>query len=101
MLTAPTYPPAVAFEQPVGSPHLLSLESASLAELMSVPAAWEIVIKHLPSLKLMTGTPMMKPHLRNFTVSSLSAFMPKADPEVYRAIDEELARLPPVEGSVP
>jgi hypothetical protein len=101
MLIAPAYPPAAAFEQPLGTPHVLSLESASLAELMSVPAAWDIVVKHLPSLKLMTSTPMMKPHLRNFTVSSLSAFMPAAKPEVYRAIDEELARLPAVEEPVP
>jgi hypothetical protein len=96
MLIAPTYPPAAAFEQPVGSPYILSLENASLAELMSVPAAWEIVLKHLPALKLMTSTPMMKPHLRNFTVPSLTVFMPAAKPDVYAAIDQELAQLPPV-----
>jgi len=39
MLIAPIYPPAAAFEQPVGTPHVLSLENASLADLMSVPAA--------------------------------------------------------------
>ena len=100
MLIAPVYPPAIAFEQPVGTPHVLSLETASLAELMSVPAAWEIVVKHLPSLKLITGTSMIKPHLRTFTVQSLSPFMPAAKPEVYAAVDEELARLPPVEEPV-
>jgi len=100
MLIAPVYPPAIAFEPPVGTPHVLSLETASLAELMSVPAAWEIVVKHLPSLKLITGTSMIKPHLRNFTVPSLSPFMPDAKPEVYAAVDGELARLPPVEEPV-
>jgi hypothetical protein len=97
MLIAPIYVAAIAFEQPVGTPHVLSLENASLAELMSVPAAWEIVLKHLPSLKLMTSTPMITPHLRNMTVPSLSAFMPNAKPDVYAAVDLELSRLPPVE----
>lgn len=101
MLIAPVYAPAAAFEQPVGTPHILSLENASLADLMSVPAAWEIVLKHLPALKLMTGTPMMRPHLHNFTVPSLSPFMPNAKPEVYAAVDQELAQLPPVMDPVP
>jgi hypothetical protein len=100
MLIAPIYPPAAAFEQPVGTPHVLSLENASLADLMSVPAAWEIVLKHLPGLKLMTSTPMMKPHLHNFTVLSLSVFMPNAKPEVYATVDQELAQLPPVMDAV-
>jgi hypothetical protein len=97
MLIAPLYPPAAAFEQPVGTPHVLSLENSSLAELMSVPAAWEIVVRHLPSMKLIASTPMIKPHLRNMTVPSLAAFSAGAKPEVYEAIDEELARLPPVQ----
>ncbi|HTV96228.1 MAG TPA: hypothetical protein VME42_09485 [Steroidobacteraceae bacterium] len=94
MLIAPCYPPAVAFEQPVSAPYVLSLETASLADLMSVPAAWAIVLRHLPSLQPIVSAPMMKPHLGNFTVHSLAAFMPGAKPEVYAAIDEELARLP-------
>jgi hypothetical protein len=99
MLIAPVYPPAAAFAQPVGTPYVLSLENASLAELMAVPAAWDIVLKHLPGLKLMTGTPMMKPHLHNFTVPSLGVFMPNANPEVYATVDRELAQLPPVQDS--
>ena len=97
MLIAPVYPPTAAFEQPVGTSYVLSLEGASLAELMAVPAAWDIVLKHLPALKMMTSTPMMKPHLHNFTVPSLGPFMPNANPEVYATVDRELAQLPPVE----
>jgi hypothetical protein len=100
MLIAPLYPPAAAFEQPVGTPHVLSLENASLAELMSVPAAWEIVVKHLPALKLIASTSMIKPHLRNMTVRSLAVFMPNANPDVYAAVDQELAQLPPLEEPV-
>jgi hypothetical protein len=97
MLVAPTYPPAAAFEQPLAVPYVLSLENATLADLMSNPDAWNIVLKYLPSLKPMVSTPMIKPHLGNMTVPSLSAFIQTASPEVFATIDEELARLPPVQ----
>jgi hypothetical protein len=101
MLIAPTYPPSAVFEQPVGAPYILSLETASLAELIEVPAAWAIVVQHLPSLQPIASTPMIKPHLRNMTVPSLAAFTGGAKPEVYAAIDEELARLPPISAPAP
>jgi hypothetical protein len=98
MLIAPMYPPATTYEQPLGSAHVLSLDTASLAELISVPAAWAIVVKHLPAMQPIAGTPMIKPHLQNFTVKTLAAFAGGAKPEVYASIDQELARLPPVQG---
>jgi hypothetical protein len=96
VLEAPTYPPAIGFEPPVAASYVVQLENSSLAELMKIPAAWAIVLEHLPALKLMTATPMLKPHLGNMTVLSLSAFIKMATPEVLAAIDRELARLPPV-----
>jgi hypothetical protein len=98
---APTYPPAEAFEQPIAAPYVLSLENVSLAELMRMPAAWDIVLKHLPSLELMSGSAMLKPHLGNFTVLSVQTFVKTATPEVIAAIDEELGRLPPVQEAAP
>jgi hypothetical protein len=62
-MDAPIYPPAAAFEQPIASPYVLSLDDASIAELMSVSAAWAIIIKYLPSLRLMVASPQLKPHL--------------------------------------
>ena len=53
-MDAPAYAPASAFEPPIEAPYVLRLENVSLAELMKMPAAWAIVLKHLPSLKLMT-----------------------------------------------
>jgi hypothetical protein len=100
-LEAPTYPPAAAFEQPVAAPYVLRLANVSLAELMRMPAAWDIVLKHLPSLKLMTSSAMMKPHLGNFTVQSVQTFNQAATPEVLAAIDEELGRLAPVQEPAP
>ena len=96
MLIAPTYDPAVSFEPPVAAAYVISLENSSLAELMNNEAAWDIVLKHLPSLKLMTSSPMIKPQLGNFTVQSMQTFVNTATPEVLAAIDEDLARLPPV-----
>lgn len=100
-LDTPTYPPAAVFEQPISAPHVISLENFSLAELMKMPAAWAIVVKHLPSLQRMVGTPMIKPHLGNFTVQSVQVFVRTATPEVLAAIDEELGRLPPVQEAAP
>lgn len=91
------YLPAVAFEQPLSEPATLNVESFSLAELMSIPAAWEIVGRHLPSLQRMVGGSMMKPHLGNFTVYTIQTFAKGATPEVIAAINEELRRLPPVD----
>jgi hypothetical protein len=93
-LDAPIYPPAAAFEQPIAAPYGLRLEDVSLAELMKVPAAWDIVLKHLPWIELMTGAPMMKPHLGNMTVHSLASFGMAPTPQVLAAIDEGLAGLP-------
>ena len=95
-MEAPTYVPAADFEQPVAAPYVVQLENVSLAELMKIPAAWQTVLEHLPSLKLITASPMLRPHLGNMTVQSLSAFTKGAAPEVLAAIDRELARLPPL-----
>lgn len=100
-MEAPTYPPAEAFEAPIPAPYVLSLENVSLAELMKMPVAWDIVLRHLPSLKLMTSSAMMKLHLGNFTVLSVQTFVKTATPEVIAAIDEELGRLPPVREAAP
>ncbi len=101
MLIAPTYPPASSFEPPASVAYVVSLENSSLAELMNNEAAWQIVLKHLPTLKLMTGSPMIKPHLGNFTVHSMQAFVKMATPDILSAIDEELARLPAIEQASP
>ena len=82
-------------------PYVLRIENVSLGELMRMPAAWAIVVKHLPSLERMASSPMMKPHLGNFTVRSVEPFVKAATPETYAAINEELARLPPLQESAP
>jgi len=94
MLVAPRYPSAASFEQPAALPYELSLGTVSLGELMENAAAWDIVMKHLPQLKLMVGSSMIKPQLRNMTVRGLMSFMPDATPENLKSVDAELSRLP-------
>lgn len=100
-MDAPTYPQAVAFEQPTAPPYVLRLEDFSLAELMKMPAAWDIVLKHMPSINMMTGSAMIKPHLGNFSVFSLSAFGWPVSPDLVATIDKELALLSSVQGATP
>jgi hypothetical protein len=98
VLETPLYPPAQAFEPPATAPYVVRLDNTSLAELMSMPAAWEIVLQHLPMLKPMTASALLQPHLGNFTVYSLQAFVKTATPETLAVIDQELAKLPPAQG---
>ena len=98
VVDAPTYPPAIAFELPEPKPNVLRLDDVSVAELLEMPEAWSIVIKRMPALKMMVSTPMIKPHLGNMTVKSLSAFVKTAGPEVFTEIDEQLAKLPNIQG---
>ncbi|MGR4863152.1 hypothetical protein [Caulobacter sp. LARHSG274] len=92
-LDAPTYVSAPAFEQPVGAPAILSVESFSIEELMRVPQAWAIVLKHVPSVRLVVAAQQAKPHLGNMTLSSFALYLPLT-PTTYAAIDAELAQLP-------
>lgn len=92
-MEAPTYPPMAAFEQPAAAPYELGVESVSLADLMSAPAAWAIVVKHAPALKLAVGSPQLKPQLGNFTVDSFITYGVVTQ-KTIDAIDAELRQLP-------
>jgi hypothetical protein len=92
-MDAPTYPPATAFEPPAAAPYELSVETVSIAELMSAPAAWAIVLKHAPSFKMLVSSPMAKPHLTNFTVDSFITYGVVSQ-ETVDAVDRDLRQLP-------
>lgn len=92
-MDAPTYPPAAAFEAPTEAPTVLGVEWASLADLMGAPAAWAIVLKHAPMLKLVIGGPQLKPQLGNFTVDSFITYG-VVDQKTVDTIDAELRSLP-------
>lgn len=92
-MDAPTYPPATAFEPPVAAPYELSLETASLADLIAWPAAWAIVLKHAPALKMAVNSPQLKPVLSNFTVDSFITYG-MINQKIIDEIDAELRQLP-------
>lgn len=98
-MDAPTYPPAVAFEQPIAAPYELSVRSVSVAELMKMPAAWAVVTEHMPAMKMVVSVPQAKPHLANMTVVDFAGFAGQANSPALAAIDEELRRLPASEKS--
>jgi len=93
-LDAPTYPAQLVFEQPVGVPSTLTLETFSLAELMAIPDAWAIILKHAPAVRFIVGAQQAKPHLGNMTLASLARHLPDLTPALYAQINGELARLP-------
>ena len=95
-MDVPTYPPSSEFEQPATRAHVLSLDDFSLRELMNIPAAWEIVVRHLPSVARMVDSQMIQPHLGNFTLRDIEVFARGTTPEVRTAINDELRRLPPM-----
>lgn len=98
-MDAPTYPPAIAFEQPVAAPFELSTRTVSIGELMKMPAAWAIVTEHLPMMKMAVSAPQAKPHLGNMTVVDFAGFGGKVDSAALAAIDEAFRHLPPSEKS--
>ena len=91
-MDAPTYPPATAFEPPAMASVVLGATTASLADLMNTPGAWEIVLKHAPALKMAAGAPQLKPQLGNFTIDSFITFGVVSQKAVD-AIDTELRQL--------
>jgi hypothetical protein len=100
-MDAPSYPPAAAFVQPVAVPYEISLRTVPLGSLMQMPAAWAIVLKYLPAMKQITSSPMIKPHLGNFTVLDIAQFAGGSSPDTLAKIDAELSQLPPADKVVP
>ncbi|CAN7248240.1 hypothetical protein LJR219_001022 [Phenylobacterium sp. LjRoot219] len=92
-METPTYPPATAFEPPAAAPFELRVDAVSLAELMTAPEAWAVVLKHAPMMKMVVQAPHTKPYLTNFTVESFVAYG-VVQPPALKAIDEDLRRLP-------
>jgi hypothetical protein len=100
-MDAPSYPPAAAFVQPATVPYQIGLRSVPIGSLMQMPAAWAIVLKHLPSFQFATGSSMIKPHLGNMTVVDLAQFIKPLTPDELAQIDAELRSLPAADQVVP
>jgi hypothetical protein len=93
VMDAPTYPPAAAFEPPVVAPRPLSVRNYSAAELMRMPAAWAVVVKHLPGIKMMVANEQAKAMTETMTVADFAVFIGGDSPAALAAIDAELSAL--------
>jgi hypothetical protein len=93
-MDAPHYPPAAAYVQPVPAPYELSIRTISIGELMAWPAAWEIVTRHLPMVKLMVASDQFKPVRGNMTLPDMATFVGPTMAPQYAPIDAELKQLP-------
>lgn len=92
-MEAPLYPPAAAYEPPTPVAVDLRVENTSIAELMTAPKAWAIVLKHAPMLDFIVKIPVVQPNLSNFTVDSFAAFSVVSQAAVA-AINAEFSKLP-------
>jgi hypothetical protein len=91
-MDAPLYTPAGRFVPPVRQPRLLNTRDVAIADLMAIPGAWAVVLKEMPAISMTIGSPMLKPHLGNFSLHDLVAFG-AAKGEALTRIDEGLRAL--------
>jgi hypothetical protein len=92
-MDAPIYPPASAYAAPLAGMHRLSLAGCSTAELMADPAAWAIVLKHMPAAQFFVSAPTVQAQLDNMTILDFGVFGGAFKPEVIAATDAELSTL--------
>jgi len=92
-MDAPIYPPAQSFDPPVAAPFELAVQNVTIAELLGAPAAWAIVLRHAPALKMIVAVPMIQPQLSSMTIDSLMTYG-AVNQAAVDAIDAELRQLP-------
>jgi hypothetical protein len=93
-LTAPVYPTATAFEQPVAVAFRATLADLTVAELKKMPEAWALVLARFPVVEAITSAPPIKDLLHMGTLYGLNMLKPFAAREELVALDAELQRLP-------
>ena len=91
-MDAPLYPPASTFEQPVRVARMLSTKDTAIADLKAIPAAWAMVLTEIPNIEGRIGSPMLKPHLGNFSFRSLLQFG-VVKPDALDRLDARLQTL--------
>jgi hypothetical protein len=93
-MEAPIYPPATAYEAPKLQPYVLSADGCAIAELKSDPAAWAIILKHMPAIKFLVEIPDTQKLLSNMTIVDFGVFSNPIDPKILATMNAELAQLP-------
>ncbi|WP_395395945.1 hypothetical protein WBP07_21640 (plasmid) [Novosphingobium sp. BL-8A] len=73
-MEAPVYPPARSYVAPRRLARVLSVRDTPIAVLQSIAPAWAIVGKEIPGFDRRVSSDMIKPHLGNFSLESLTIF---------------------------
>lgn len=94
VIDAPIYASAIAFDPPVEAYRPLTARNYSVAELMQMPQAWAVVVKHMPGVSMMVGNEQAKQILANMTIADFAVFTGANMSATLAAIDAELAQLP-------
>ncbi|MCE7796321.1 hypothetical protein LWE61_07060 [Sphingobium sufflavum] len=91
-MDAPVYPPAARFVAPEIVARRMTTADTSIAELKSHPQVWAIVLSEIPAMDARIGNDMIKPHLGNFSLRSLTTFGIVKSAELDK-VDVKLAAL--------
>ena len=96
-MDATVYPPARQYEAPfmLPRPHL-NVADWSIAELLDIPAARTVVVKHQPIIAAMAGNPTTVPMLGLLRIADIAVFTTDQDQVVLDSIDEELKSIKPI-----
>lgn len=92
-MEAPMYRPAASYHAPVVAPCTLTVEGCTIAELLSDPSVWTVVIKHMPAFKFIVAIEDAKPQFGNMTIVDFAHFGGPLDPKVVAALNAELKPL--------
>ncbi|MGD8644252.1 MAG: hypothetical protein PVI15_08190 [Chromatiales bacterium] len=92
-MQAPVYPPATEFKQPEPAPFEFGIDTVMVEELISSPSIKQMLERDIPNFSRAIQSPMLKPHLSNFTLRSLVDFGIVSD-DLLEVIDTKLRSWP-------
>jgi len=91
-MDAPTYPPSAVYEAPERIAEPLNTANGSFEDFIANPQALALLTAAVPEMKMMMGTPMLKPHLGNMSPRSLIQYG-GLHPERLDTVDAQLKAL--------
>lgn len=68
------YPPARTYKTPIKADFVFGIETVVVSELLSSPSIKKMLEEKIPYFNQVIQAPMLKPHLSNFTLVTLSEF---------------------------
>ena len=68
------YPPATVYQTPAKAPFEFCIDTIFVNELLASPSIKRMLEEAVPMFDRIIQSPLLKPHLSNFTLRSLSDF---------------------------